>query len=72
MDSVTVYKVGLYNALNDEPRTSRRMATAEGAAMMRGWSLTVQGFKSTHRNWSRVCMLAISIRACVAISKRRS
>jgi hypothetical protein len=37
MDKITVYKIGLYDALNDEPRTSRRMATAQGAATMRGW-----------------------------------
>jgi hypothetical protein len=37
MNKITVYKVGLYDAQNDEPRTSRRMATAEGAAAMGGW-----------------------------------
>jgi hypothetical protein len=37
MDKITVYKVGLYDAQNDEPRTSRRMATAQGAAAMGGW-----------------------------------
>jgi hypothetical protein len=37
VDKITVYKVRLYDAQNDEPRTSRRMATAQGAAMMGGW-----------------------------------
>ncbi|MDO9295949.1 hypothetical protein [Bradyrhizobium sp.] len=36
MDTITVYKVRLYDVLNDEPFTSRRMATAEGATMMGG------------------------------------
>ena len=37
MDPVTVYKVRLYDPQNDEPRTSRRMATIAGAKMMGGW-----------------------------------
>ena len=37
MDTITVYKVRLYDAQNDEQRTSRRMATVQGAAMMGGW-----------------------------------
>lgn len=35
-ETVTVYKVKLYDAANDEVRVSRRMATPEGAAIMRG------------------------------------
>lgn len=45
METITVYKVGLYDALNDEPRTSRRMATVQGAAMMRGWIIDGTGFE---------------------------
>jgi hypothetical protein len=37
MDTITVYKVRLYDPQNDEPCTSRRMATIQGAAMMGGW-----------------------------------
>ncbi len=36
MAKVTVYKVQLYDALNDRPMISKRMATAAGAAMMGG------------------------------------
>lgn len=36
MAKTTVYKVRLYNPLTDEPFLSRRMATAEGARLMRG------------------------------------
>jgi hypothetical protein len=39
MDKITVYKVGLYDTQNDETRTSRRMATIQGAAMMGGWTI---------------------------------
>ena len=37
MDKVTVYKVRLYDAGNDDSITSRRMATSRGAQMMGGW-----------------------------------
>jgi hypothetical protein len=37
MSKITVYKVGLYDVQNDEPRTSRRMATIAGAEIMGGW-----------------------------------
>jgi hypothetical protein len=37
VDKVTVYKVKLYDAQNDEVRTSRRLATIQGAAVMGGW-----------------------------------
>lgn len=36
MAKVTVYKVQLYDAANDAPKTSRRMATERGAKMMCG------------------------------------
>ena len=36
MDNVTVYKVRLYDVQNDELRTSRRLATLQGAAIMGG------------------------------------
>ena len=36
MAKVTVYKVQLYDAANDAPKTSRRMATERGAEMMCG------------------------------------
>jgi hypothetical protein len=45
METVTVYKVGLYDALNDEPRISRRMATIKGAAQMRGWIIDGTGIE---------------------------
>jgi hypothetical protein len=37
VDTVKVYKIRLYDALTDESFTSRRMATAKGAALMGGW-----------------------------------
>jgi hypothetical protein len=37
MSKVTVFKVGLYDVVNDARKTSLRMATREGAAMMGGW-----------------------------------
>jgi hypothetical protein len=36
MGKATVYKVQLYDAANDEPITSRRLATRQGAEMMQG------------------------------------
>ena len=36
MTKVTVYNVQLYDAVNDAPKTSRRMATERGAEMMCG------------------------------------
>lgn len=36
MDKVTVYKVKLYDATNDEMITSARMATRRGAEIMKG------------------------------------
>jgi len=36
MDKVTVYRVRVYDVTTDEFRLSRRMATAEGARLMRG------------------------------------
>ena len=36
MAKVTVYRVQLYDAVNDAPKTSRRMATERGAEMMCG------------------------------------
>ena len=37
METITVYRVRLYDARNDESLTSRRMATVQGAGMMGGW-----------------------------------
>ena len=37
MSKITVFKVGLYDAINDARKISRRMATREGAEMMGGW-----------------------------------
>ena len=37
MSKVTVHKIGLYNPATDSPILSRRMATCEGAKLMRGW-----------------------------------
>jgi hypothetical protein len=42
---VTVYKVQLYDAVNDEPLTSRRMATRRGAEMMQGHVLENTGIE---------------------------
>ena len=36
MGKVNIYKVKLYNILTDEEVLSRRMATREGAAIMKG------------------------------------
>lgn len=36
MAKVTVYKVQLYDAVNNSPKTSKRMATERGAEMMCG------------------------------------
>ena len=36
MPTVRVYKVKVYDVTTDESRVSRRMATEEGAAIMRG------------------------------------
>ena len=36
MKKVTVYKVKVYDIYKDEPVLSRRMATREGAAIMKG------------------------------------
>jgi hypothetical protein len=40
---VTVYKVQLYNAASDAPKTSKCMATERGAKMMGGEIVTVSG-----------------------------
>jgi hypothetical protein len=40
---VTVWKVRLYDAVNDAPKTSKRMATELGAKMMGGEIVTVSG-----------------------------
>ena len=36
MEKITVYRVRIYDVQNDEFRTSRRLATMQGAAMMGG------------------------------------
>ncbi|MFZ3181351.1 MAG: hypothetical protein WA156_14345 [Methylocystis silviterrae] len=36
MSKLTVYRVELYDVMNDAMKTSRRMATREGAAIMGG------------------------------------
>jgi hypothetical protein len=45
MVKVTVYKVQLYDAANDAPKTSKRMATERGAKMMGGEIVTPSGIQ---------------------------
>jgi hypothetical protein len=45
METITVYKVRLYDTRNDESLTSRRMATVQGAAMMGGWIIDGTGIE---------------------------
>jgi hypothetical protein len=43
MAKVTVWKVRLYDAANDAPKTSKRVATERGAKMMGGEIITPTG-----------------------------
>jgi hypothetical protein len=45
VETITVYKVRLYDARNDESFTSRRMATIAGAGMMGGWIIDGTGIE---------------------------
>lgn len=42
-ESVTVYRVEIYDIANDAVVRSRRMATPRGAELMRGWILENTG-----------------------------